>query len=85
MTMRYAFKGDGRREVARALREYRPDARLLVAQVMAERMAALYAYADLAISIERAVQRLTGPVEWTPDQMRAALADLIDPDGGRHA
>lgn len=85
MTMRYAFNGDARARVARRIRDYRPDAHALVAQVMAEPVAALYAYADLGASLEAALSELRGPVEWTPEGMRAALADLIDPDGGRRA
>lgn len=75
---RYAFNGSGRRMVARRIREYRPDARALVAQVMAAPVAELYAYADLGVSLEAALSELSGPVGWTPNGMRAALADLID-------
>lgn len=50
---------DDRNEVARRIRGYRPDARALVAQVMAEPVAAPYAYADLGASLEAALADLT--------------------------
>ena len=72
---------DDRKEVARRIRGYRPDARALVAAVMDVPVATLYAYADLGVSLEAALAGAAGPKGWTPGRMRAALADLIDGGG----
>ena len=73
---------DDRKEVARRIRGYRPGARALVAAVMDVPVATLYAYADLGVSLEAALAGAAGPEGWTPDGMRAALADLIDGGDG---